>query len=126
MNPYGSYKCVFNSSMNKRGTGILIKNNILFSELQRVADPEENFLLLKAEIKGTCFIIGSVYGPNSHDKGFFDRLSTAIRTLGCGNIILGGDWNCTLSPTTLIACICPIFQMLGTLNTLKTSVKISI
>ena len=29
MNPYGAYKFFYNSSMNKRGIGILIKNDII-------------------------------------------------------------------------------------------------
>ena len=40
MNPYGAYKFFYNSSMNKRGTGILVKNDIPFLEIRREADPE--------------------------------------------------------------------------------------
>ena len=95
MIPYGAYKFFYNSSMNKRGTCILIKNDIAFLELQREADPEENFLLLRAEIKGKNFTIGSIYGPNSHDRTFFTKLEAAIQVLGCDNVILGSDWNCS-------------------------------
>ena len=67
--------------MNKRGIGILIKNDIAFLELQREADPEKNFLLLRAEINGKNFTIGSIYGPNSHDRTFFTQLEAAIQVL---------------------------------------------
>ena len=97
MNPYGAYKFLYNSSMNKRGTGILVKNDIAFLEIQREADPEENFLLLRADIKGKNFTIGSIYGPNLQDRAFFTKLKSAVQVLGCDNVILGGDWNCSYS-----------------------------
>jgi exonuclease III len=97
INPYCSYKLLYNSSMNKRGVGILIKNDLLFLESAREADDEENFLLVKSEIKGRTLIIGSVYGPNTQCPNFFVKLSTAIRNMGNFPVILGGDWNCTIS-----------------------------
>ena len=74
MNPYGAYKFFYNSSMNKRGTGILVKNDIPFLELRREEYPDENFLILRAEIKGTVLTIGSIYGPNCHDRTFFYKI----------------------------------------------------
>ena len=78
MNPYGAYKFFYNSSMNKRGTDILIKNDIAFLELQREADPEENFLLVRVALRGTTLILGSVYGPNDHNPGFLRKLDLSI------------------------------------------------
>jgi exonuclease III len=97
MNSYCQYNFLVNSTMNKRGTGILIKHDIPYSEHGRAADPEENFLLILAEIKGKKIILGSIYGPNDHNKDFFTRLSRAAFSLGQYPIILGGDWNCTVS-----------------------------
>ena len=102
MNPYGAYKFFYNSSMNKRGTGILVKNDIPFLELRREEDPDENFLILRAEIKGTVLTIGSIYGPNSHDRTFFTKLNNAVQILGCDNVILGGDWNCSYSTDPIV------------------------
>ena len=70
-NPYGNYKFLFQSSRNKKVIGILIKNDISFLEEAREADPEDNFLLLRAAIKGSKMIIGTVYGPNNHNPVFF-------------------------------------------------------
>jgi exonuclease III len=70
-NVYGSYSAIFNSSKNKRGVGILINNNISFTEEQIVRDDSENILLSWIRINGNRFILGSVYGPNNHDPNFF-------------------------------------------------------
>ena len=97
-NPYGQYSIEYNSSQNKRGTAILIKTSLSFSEIRRVADPEENFLLLLVENdKGEKLILGSIYGPNTHNPGFFGRLKNGLRQLGNFPTILGGDWNMTVS-----------------------------
>jgi len=96
-NPYGSYQFLHNSSQNKRGTGILIKNDSNFRELARRADPGENYLLVMAELKGNTIILGSIYGPNSHDINFFTSLKNDISSLGNFPVVLGGDWNCTIS-----------------------------
>ena len=71
INPYSSYKLLFQSYRNKRGVGILIKNSLIFSELARESDPEDNFLLLRVTIQGTTMIVGSIYGPNDPNPDFF-------------------------------------------------------
>ena len=101
INPYCSYKFIFNSSMNKRGVGILIKKCLDISEEERRTDPEENFLLVRVLYKGTALILGSIYGPNDYNPDFFTRLETAIRSLGDVPVIIGGDWNCTFSTDPL-------------------------
>jgi exonuclease III len=98
VNPYCSYKFYYNSTSNKRGVGILIKNSLSFSDLQCIKDPEENYLLLRLVLKGKPIIIGSIYGPNTNDRNFFTRLGDClINEADNFPIILGGDWNCTLS-----------------------------
>ena len=102
INPYCSYKFLYNSTQNKRGVGILIKNDINFLEVRRIADEEENFLLVMADIKGNRFTLCSIYGPNVHNKNFFTNLAIGIRQLLTGNLIIGGDWNCTYSCDTVL------------------------
>jgi exonuclease III len=83
--------------MNKRGVGILLKHSFSIAVLEETADPGENFLLLKLSYKGSTFIAGSIYGPNSTDREFFTSLEAGIVSLGQLPIILGGDWNCIWS-----------------------------
>ena len=101
-NPYCSYSFFSHSSRSKRGVGILIKNNLLFTEEARETDPDDNFLLIRGSIKGNTLIIGSVYGPNSFNPDFFLALENAIRNLGNWPVVLGGDWNCTVSNDPVI------------------------
>jgi exonuclease III len=96
-NPYGSNDAYLNSTSNKRRVGILIKRKCNVSVLRSVADPEENFLLLEAVLAGKKCTFGSIYGPNTTNQAFFQNLSREITTLDCPNVILAGDWNCTIS-----------------------------
>jgi hypothetical protein len=73
-NQYGSYSTHFNSTKNKRGVGILINNLLTFAELARREDTDENYLLLRIRIRGSILIIGAIYGPNTVDNDFFERL----------------------------------------------------
>ena len=89
-NPYQSYKFFHNSSSNKRGVGILIKNDLCFAEERIVRDPGENYILLRARIKGTVMTLAAIYGPNKYEPDFFVNLSRDIRNIGGTNIIMGG------------------------------------
>jgi hypothetical protein len=89
-NPYGSYDCWFNSTSNKRGVGILIKRSFNVTALRTKADPEENYLLLEVAMSGNNLILGSVYGPNTQNIQFFNRLREDIESFNCNNVVLGG------------------------------------
>ena len=96
-NPYGSYISYFNSSMNRRGVGILLKNACSFLVLSEARDPGENCLFLRIKTTGTDieFVVGSVYGPNRYEPAFFAWIRNYLSTLGNTPVVIGGDWNCT-------------------------------
>jgi exonuclease III len=96
-NPYGSYASYFNSNNNKRGVGIFIKKNLNVSVLTSRSDPEENYLLLEISIAGNIYVLGSIYGPNSTNRSFFENLERDLQSFNTDKIILAGDWNCTMS-----------------------------
>ena len=83
--------------MNKRGVGVLIKHTLSFAVLEEIRDPGENFLCLRVDFEGKILIICSIYGPNHADPQFFTDLQNSISRLGNHPIIVGGDWNCTVS-----------------------------
>jgi exonuclease III len=100
INKFDSYDLYHNSTQNKRGVGILINKKICHSLQRIILDPEENFLLLCVEISGEQIVLGSVYGPNSTDVAFFEKLKEKSLDINDNNRIptlLGGDWNCTYS-----------------------------
>ena len=49
-NPYCSYKFYYQSCSNKRGVGILIKQNLNLVILQEERDPDDNYLALRAMV----------------------------------------------------------------------------
>jgi exonuclease III len=99
INPHCSYTLHHHSQKNSRGVGILVKKSLNFLCLDSERDPsgEDNFILLKAEINGSTVILGSIYGPNNRDNNFFANLSNSIERLGDFPVVIGADWNATLS-----------------------------
>jgi exonuclease III len=99
-NPYEKYVAFFNSSKNKRGVGILIKNSLQAEVLRQIRSEDENILLLEIRIKGTVCAFISIYGPNSNDPVFFETLTRIVNSCDVP-VIAGGDWNCTYSSSPL-------------------------
>jgi len=115
-NPYESYTLFYNSTMNKRGTGILIKSSLGLSEIAKKCDPDENYIVLLAESpQGKRIILASIYGPNTHKPNFFTNLRNDVLSFGGLPIIIGGDWNCTIS-TEPAATNIDCFNMTNTPN----------
>ena len=73
-NPYCSYKFFYNSSLNSRGVGILIKNNLNIAVLGEARDSRENILALRILQQGIEFVLCGIYGPNSICSDFFTDL----------------------------------------------------
>ena len=91
------YNFFFNSSRNKRGTGLLISHALEFQVLDTFKDEKENILGVHGSISNFFFIFISVYGPNNVDPQFFADLRRCIALNPDANIICGGDWNLTYS-----------------------------
>jgi exonuclease III len=100
-NLHEGYEFFYNSTMNKRGVGILIKSTINFRILDRWDEPAENAILLKLDLGGELLTIGSIYGPNENCPSFFDSLSAKLDDWGNHNTVLAGDWNCLYSPDAI-------------------------
>jgi exonuclease III len=97
INPYGAYKMSLHSRSNKRGVGILIKHSIDFSVLDEERDEQDNFLVQKISFDGKIVILCAIYGPNNVQPEFFHSLKRSLMLMGDHPIIMGGDWNCTIS-----------------------------
>jgi len=96
LNQNGGYKTIFNSSKESRGVGIAIRNDLEFDLISTFKDEEtENYLIIKAKIRGHELAIGVIYGPNHSDRNFFINIKNICDQLGC-SYILGGDFNTIL------------------------------
>jgi exonuclease III len=92
-----SYIFETNSTRNKRGVGILIASDLNAVINNTVLDPEENFIMLNVTLGEKVLTLGSIYGPNEHNPAFFQSLFNAITSLGNVPVVIGGDFNCTVS-----------------------------
>jgi exonuclease III len=89
------YDFYHHSSSNKRGVAMLVKKNMGLEPVDTYKDQNENILLIKFQKDGVGIVLGSVYGPNTTDRIFYNNLSNFLEiTNGCP-VILAGDWNTT-------------------------------
>jgi exonuclease III len=96
-NKFNQYDFFYNSSQNRRGVGILIKHNLNYSIEQVYNDKNENILCLTLTIDDFRFRCAAVYGPNLNDRSFFNDLTHILSANSDLPIVLGGDWNMTVS-----------------------------
>jgi exonuclease III len=90
-----SYDFYFNSSMSKRGVGILLSRSLTYSIKSEYSDTSENILGLVLTIQGCTVKLCSIYGPNHNDKLFFENLARFLGNDYSVPIVIGGDWNTT-------------------------------
>ena len=93
-----SYSVVLHSSKSGRGVGVALANNLQLNILEDKRETNEKYLLIKLEVNGKLMVIGSVYGPNRPDRGFFTNLTRDLLSLSNNKlipIVVGGDWNLT-------------------------------
>jgi exonuclease III len=92
-----SYDLFFNSSMSKRGVGILLSRSLNYSIKSEYSDTSENILGLVLTIQDCTVKLCSVYGPNHNDKVFFENLARFLNNEYSVPVVIGGDWNTTYS-----------------------------
>ncbi len=90
------YTVYYNSSKNSKGVAVLISKQVEHSVVETAADPQENALLLKVNLRGKIVILGSVYRPNDNNcLPFFTFVNNTLAGWSNIPVILGGDWNAT-------------------------------
>jgi exonuclease III len=96
-NKYCQYDFHFSSTLNRRGVGILLNTKLNYSILDTDGDEQENIFCMKLCIDNVTFTCISAYGPNRNDEYFFNDLQRLISKYSNFPIVLGGDWNMTVS-----------------------------
>ena len=91
------YRFFSNSTQAKRGVAILIRNDLDFTLNRIIKDTEENCIFLDGTVAGDNVAIGAVYGPNDDNVVLFNFLNTVLPDFKDHAIIIGGDWNTTVS-----------------------------
>ena len=91
------YRFYSNSTMNKRGVAILIRNEFDFTLTDTFPDPDENVLLISGLTAGKKILLGAIYGPNENNRVFFEFIERIVTRYRDHAVIIGGDWNTTVS-----------------------------
>jgi exonuclease III len=90
------YTLYSNSRQSKRGTGILIKNNLSHTVISEYHDNIGNIMGLLVKFDSNSLLILSVYGPNNNDESFFNTLRQILKENLEFPVVAGGDWNLTV------------------------------
>jgi hypothetical protein len=75
----------------------LLNKNISYRIIDRYTDVDENILGIKIEIGSSTIWLISVYGPNTNEANFFNNLDELLGRCGAIPVLIGGDWNATIS-----------------------------
>ncbi len=91
------YKLYHNSKHSTRGMGVLINRKISHFVSNSLCDNDGNIIVLEInlDIGNERLIVGSLYGTNQNEEGFFTTLEQFLTQLNGPPIILGGDLNAT-------------------------------
>uniref|UniRef100_A0A8C1R9D1 exodeoxyribonuclease III n=1 Tax=Cyprinus carpio TaxID=7962 RepID=A0A8C1R9D1_CYPCA len=89
---YSSY------STSKRGVIILIHKNLPLVVTDTYKDTEGRIILAKGTLYGEIILLGSIYSPNVNDDDFSALLFDRLVEMDSSNILIGGDFNCSLCP----------------------------
>ena len=60
-------------------------------------DQTGNLLIIEIEIEKHRITLASLYGPNSDDPDFYEKMNKIINNFGNSDIIVVGDWNLLLN-----------------------------
>lgn len=88
------------SSFHKksRGVAILINKTIPFISNSVISDPNGRYLIVCGTLYGNPLVLTNVYAPNWDDSSFFRHVISNIPDMTSKCLIMGGDFNCWLSP----------------------------
>uniref|UniRef100_A0A3P8SZA0 Reverse transcriptase domain-containing protein n=1 Tax=Amphiprion percula TaxID=161767 RepID=A0A3P8SZA0_AMPPE len=87
-------------SGRRRGVSILIHRRVNFLSSLVHKDSEGRFILVNGSIDGTQVSLMNIYAPNEDIPGFISKIFTTILQHSTGILLLGGDFNCTMSQFT--------------------------
>lgn len=73
-----------------RGTAILLRKNIGWSQFSLQADPDGRYIILEGALGTTRVVLVTVYGSNSDSSDFFHTLWGNVLKLDCDTIIWEG------------------------------------
>ena len=85
---------------HSKGVAILFNPKLDVHIESSAADKNGRYLLLEASIYESTFLFCNIYSPNDNNSQntFFSNLSDSLKKHADMQIVIGGDFNCTLVP----------------------------
>ena len=91
--------CFFNNfKSNARGVAILFNRNVEYKIHKHISDKDGNFIILDMTVHNQRFTLSNLYGPNSHNPGFYIELCKKIENVGNTDFIICGGFNLIVDP----------------------------
>lgn len=85
-------------STNARGVITLIHKSLPFQVMKTLSDPTGRYLIVQGSLFNEKITLANLYGPNVDCPKFFENLFLLLASIP-GKLIIGGDFNCTISPS---------------------------
>ena len=87
-------------SKHCKGTVIMFNPSLDVEMVECATSEKGRIIILEAQIDDTKFIFVNIYAPNdlAQQVNFFDGLKSKLVKYANENIIVGGDFNCALTP----------------------------
>ena len=84
---------------HSEGVMILINPSVDCKIEKTICDKNGRFIIIKLSLDEQSIVLVNVYAPNdaTQQLGFFARLDQLLQEFSQDNIIIGGDFNCSLS-----------------------------
>lgn len=76
---------------------MLIRKSVPFHVLKIIHDPSGRYVIITGRMLNEYCNLVSLYGPNADEPNFFNYLLLTLSPIQ-DNLIVGGDFNCTLHP----------------------------
>uniref|UniRef100_A0A3P9HFR2 exodeoxyribonuclease III n=1 Tax=Oryzias latipes TaxID=8090 RepID=A0A3P9HFR2_ORYLA len=93
---------IYYSSFNSksRGVAILIHQNLALTVDKVIQHADGRYILVTGLLYGEKILLGSVYAPNTFDSSFYSKFLAEVSSVSSTHILIGGDFNCGLTPST--------------------------
>lgn len=90
---------IFSSSYTsaKRGTAVLINNNLAFAKDKCIRDKEGRFVFISGEIDDQFVTFINVHNPQGESASLLKKILNLLASEAKGLIVMGGDFNLVMS-----------------------------
>ena len=99
-NEWGGKVAFSHGTNHSKGVMILINPSLDCKSEKIITDKNGRFIIQKLSLDEQAIVLVNIYAPNDANQqvAFFSKLNHLLQEFSHDNIIIGGDFNCALSP----------------------------